>query len=139
MTSEELSKALSEIANGDVHAENFCRALYQFVHVLDDLVDRDVDRSAGDVAMAVVSLVGAVGLNPFFQAHRDVLFGAISMAALSWAGSEKLKKSEKLEHKLAAEVVKSAYQDVFFLVASLTGGMEHGLAVADRWRGYAFG
>jgi hypothetical protein len=125
-----------EICRGDEAAISLCWSLYQFLHVLDDLVDRDVPVTPEMVGLSFLSCVETFAANPFFQQHRDLILGALRPAVIQWVNSEEWRKRDDVREKVAAEVIKSGYQDVFYLIAGLVGGLPHQLEVAARWREY---
>jgi len=119
-------------------AFDFCKSLYDYFHLIDDLFDRDVARSPEDVIGAAINLLFACH-NRFFQEHWSQLAPVVVSSSHAWAASERLRKSDKPEDKLAAEVLKSQYQDIFFFVAQIIGGSAHALEMDKKWRGYNFG
>lgn len=135
----QVAESLWEISNGDENAAHFCGSLHSFAHLIDDLYDKDHTPAPNDVAWVLAGFIEDVASNPFFQKNAPVLLTGIRSALLSWASSEQFKAREDVRDKLAAEVLKSGYQDVFFLVAGLTGGMSHALKMSEKWRGYDFG
>lgn len=131
--------ALTEIANGDESARQFLVVVYEFVHMLDDLVDRDVQRKPEEIVVVLAAFVETVAANEFFQAHRPALLAALRSGMIAWAASEEFKTREAPLDRLAGEVLKSHYQELFFLSASLTGGMPHALKMSSKYRGYKAG
>lgn len=133
---KEFSKAFAEIANGDESARQFCVVFFEFVHLLDDLADKDKARSPVEVVAVVCAALETFAANPFFQAHRDLLLGAIRVGGIAWTASESFRRREGVVDRMAAEVLKSGYQEVFFAVAAITGGMAHAAAMSEKYRGY---
>lgn len=132
-------QSFTEIANGNDDAAHFCASVHAFAHLIDDLYDKDHTPKPEDVAWVLAGFITDIAENPFFQAHRAQLLAAIRSSLLSWVSSEQFKAREDVRDKLAAEVLKSGYQDVFFVVADLVGGMNHALVMSTKWRGYDFG
>lgn len=141
MTGEELSKIFSLIANGDRDAEAFCHTVYHFFHLIDDLYDGDKDRRTPDeVAGYTAATLETFMMNPFVQAHREQILGVLRVSAFQWIHSERLKSGDRdVKNAVVAEVLKSAYQEIFYLVASLTGGIRHAIEMGTKFRDYDFG
>lgn len=125
-----------EVCCGDKSAEDFCTTMLQGVHMIDDLVDRDVDRPASDVAGWHFRFIFTLANNEFFQKHKHALMGTILLSNIAWRDSEEWKKRDHPLDKLAAQVLKSQYQDIFTLVAFLCGGQRHAMAMAEKYRTY---
>lgn len=123
----------------DPNAVTFSKVVFRFVHLLDDLFDRDKDRSADDVALTFFALVDQVASNPFFQAHKASLMPVLYSSAKAWSASERLRKSPAVQDNVAAEVLKSEYQNLFFHVALLAGGVEFAHHWETKHRSYNFG
>jgi hypothetical protein len=133
MTPEE---AFQSIPDKDAGA--FCNCLWRWVHVLDDLYDKDKTPTADEVAYTFLGLLEQIAFNPFFQKHRDRIFPLLHMGATAWAASERMKDSEKLEEKLAAATIKSNYQEVFHFCAFLVGGAQLQQQFDRNTRSYNF-
>jgi hypothetical protein len=133
---ESLVSAVEEIVCGDASARQFVWAYYAFIHVIDDLFDRDVPLDAGTVALAFINYTETVAANPFFQAHRDFLLGLMRAGVLAWADSEEWRARPDVREKLAAEVIKSSYQEVLWAVAGLCGGLVHQRVMTSKYREY---
>lgn len=128
-----------EIAAGDENAYEFCRAVFEWVHVFDDLIDRDKPVETEAAVLTHLKLFAVLAQNPFFQHFRADLLQALQTAALAFAASERLNNAPDIQDKLAAQVLKSQYQDVFFRVAFLVGGTKHAMEMDKKHRGYSFG
>lgn len=132
-----MDEAFNEIPNPD--AVTLVKVLYRMWHLVDDLVDRDQERTAADVALTLFAYTDHVGSNPFYQAHKVALIPIIYSSAKAWAASERFKTSEDINNKLAAETLKSEYFNVFAYIAFLAGGVEFAHRWDEKWRGYHFG
>jgi len=131
-------EALKEISNGNEDAHRFMRAFYLWVQTQDDLFDRDKPVTAANLVSTNLNLLFEVGQNTFFQANRNVFLPVIVSSSLAWVASEEFVKREAPLDKLASQVIKSQYQDVFFQVALLVGGIDHCLAIQSKYRSYYF-
>jgi hypothetical protein len=125
-----------DICRGDQEALHVCWSLFRFLHVLDDMFDGDQEFSARAAGLSFLDFTETVACNPFFQAHRDLLCGSMRVALVEWIDSEAWRTREDLREKVAAEVLKSQYQNIFFLIASLVGGLPHMAAMSAKWRDY---
>ena len=130
--------AAKEISAGNADAESFIVVYWAFVHTLDDLVDRDKTPSAEDVATATLSLIETIAFNPFVRENSGAIISSIRTAALVWVDSERLSKQESVKDKVVGNILKSAYQETIFLVASIVGGFRHAMAMQAKYRGYDF-
>jgi hypothetical protein len=133
-----LDAMFRELCCGSEDALHVCWAFYQFLHVVDDLVDRDVPVAVDTVGFHLIAFTEVVACNPFFQAHRDLLMGAFRVAVVEWLDSEEWAKREDVWDKMAARVLKSQYQNLFFLIASLCGGVAHMRAMTAKYREYQY-
>ena len=126
-----------EIANGVEPARQCCWAIYGFLHLIDDLYDRDHVVGPDEMATVVVAFQETVACNPFFQAHREALLALLRVAWTSWVSSE----GPPIEGAPAGarDVLKSAYQEIFWYIASVTGGLPYGLAMSRKFRSYKIG
>lgn len=129
--------AFEEIANGNEPARQCCWAIYGFLHLIDDLYDRDHVVSPEEMATVVVAFQETVAANPFFQTHREALLALLRVAWTSWVSSEGPPVQDAPEG--TGDVLKSAYQEIFFFIASVTGGLPYGLAMSRKYRGYKIG
>lgn len=135
-----VEEAFREISQGNVAAYSLCRSFYEFVHVWDDLNDGDNEALTPFGAVSVLlNFIDTLSNNPFYQKHKAVLGPVIHVSAFAWAASEGLRKSEDVQKRLAAEVEKSGYQQVFFYTAFLCGGLKHAADMDAKHRAYVFG
>jgi hypothetical protein len=128
-----------EIANGNPDAYEFMRSLFEFVHCWDDLYDRDKPVEADFAAMTLLKFIATLTNNEFYRLNAFDLLQSLHTACFSWAASERLRTSNDFSDKVACEVLKSGYIEVFFRVAFLVGGSAHQLAMDKKYRGYSFG
>ena len=131
--------AFTEISKGDSEAFDFCRSFLDFVHCLDDLVDRDKPVDPKVAGHTFLKLIYCLADNRFFQRHKAVLLPIIHTATVEWIDSERLRQFDCPIKKVAAEVLKSSYQSIFFHVAYLCGGIDHQLKMSLTYRDYDFG
>lgn len=125
-----------EIANGNESAAAFCAAFIARAHLVDDIEDGD-SPVGGDALIAgevdwLVTLAG----NQFFQQHKAALVPAMVMGINAWRSSNAWRISTDVKRRRASDVLKSFYHEVVYLVAFLTGGLEHMQRISDKYREY---
>lgn len=125
-----------EMCAGDEDAFHVCWAVFQFLHVVDDLVDRDHPVTPEVVGLSLVVFIEAVAANLFFQKHRGPLLACLRTSVMEWVDSEKWRARADLREKLAAEILKSQYQNFFFLISGICGGLLHQHAMSTKFRQY---
>lgn len=122
-------EALKDISNGNEDAHRFMRAFYIWVQIQDDLFDKDHEVKASQLASSNLNLLIEVSNNPFYRENSNVFLPVIASASLAWVASEEFAKRDGALDRLSSQVIKSQYQDVFFQVAMLVGGIDHCLAM----------
>lgn len=128
----------NDIAKGDSQAVEFMCSLHRFFHMEDDLVDRDREVPAQEVVTSNLWLMFAFSHNEFFQRHKTFLWPTLVTSALAWQASEEFKKREDICDKIASQVLKSEYLNVYLGVAYCLGGFEHAEAMSRKYRRYHF-
>lgn len=135
----DIETAFQEICAGNVHAYELCRSVFEFFHLVDDLVDHDKPLQPNDIVLGLLKFIDVIGGNEFYQAHRADLFASIYAAAMAYAASLRMANDADVQRRVAAEVLKSQYQDLFFRVAFWVGGSRHSIECDTKFRGYCFG
>src|SRR5208282_5487773 len=125
--------AFKDIARGDAAAEEFLSSLYIWFHKQDDLIDRDKAVPADVTAGFDFHILNTFASNVFFQAHKDFILPVLLTGALAWIASEERKHSEDVLERIAGQVLKSQYVDVFLAVAFLRGGFDHAVAMSRKY------
>jgi hypothetical protein len=131
--------AFREMSGGDEAAFDFCTTFFDYTHTLDDLIDKDKPVPNETVIGVFLKLFSCLSSNVFWQKNQTVLMPVIHSSAMAFVASERLRQSDDIQNKLAAETLKSQYQDVFFFVAFLTGGYRLAFEADKKYRGYSFG
>jgi hypothetical protein len=129
-------RVFQDLCLGNQEAIQVCHSVFQFLHIIDDLVDKDHPVPVDVVGVHLLDFIETVALNPFFQKHREALCGCLRVGVLEWVDSEKWRAREDVREKLAAEVLKSQYQNFFYLIAGLCGGISHMAAMTAKHREY---
>jgi hypothetical protein len=134
----DIEKAFREIAKGDKEAYEFCEAFYGWVQTLDDLIDQDQPITAEKATVMNVGLIYTLAKNKFFAAHQETLLPIILVSSVAYIDSERFKTHEHVLDRIASQVLKSQYADVFYYVAFLRGGMGHMLAMTKQYREFSY-
>lgn len=116
----------------------FCSSFYDFLHLVDDLYDRDEEVTPEHIVTTLLVFFTQLSSNPFWQTNKQTLMPVIHVGLMGWAASERLKNSEDLENKVASQVLKSLYHEVFFMSAYLVGGFEFAFDFEKKYRSYSF-
>ncbi len=138
MIGMDFDKVFKEITCGNQAAFDFCNSFFRWVHMLDDLVDRDKEVPAGAVSFLSYSLFHTLACNEFFQQHKASLLPVMLISSQAWADSESWKKRTDVLHRITSQVLKSAYQEVFLMVAALCGGIAHMQKISETYRDYNY-
>ena len=129
---------LSEICKGDPHAFYFCTAFWNFCHSQDDLLDQDKEVLPDVVVFNSLRLIDAIGGGEFYRKHQAMLWPVIMVTIQAYMMSNEWCKREHVLDRTVSQVLKSQYQDVFFMVAYLVGGFDHMMAMDRKYRMYSF-
>jgi hypothetical protein len=113
------------IANGEPQVERLCRALWNFEHVLDDLVDGDRAVTQGQAAKAFAELWTELCLNPWFHQHRLFLWQPVCSAVDRWVAGDLMSASPQPHLRELSVAVRCGDLDVFLSIADCVGGWEH--------------
>jgi hypothetical protein len=134
MTNKHHEEILEACANGNPFARQFCVALYEFLHLIDDLVDRDVSPPPTDeqIGKLCVQLILTIGGNPFYQDNRQALEALILRGFGAWLDANELERNQKVEGK----VLKSWYHELFWHVATITGGWDRSRDICRKYRAF---
>lgn len=129
----------TEIAGGDSHAFDFCAAVYRLSDLLDDLIDGDKEpRGVEEIAAITLSAAMCFSLNPFFHKHKTELLSLIQSGMDAYAKSLAWTGSIDPNERLAATVLATQYQEIFWTCARLTGGQKHYDSIVAKYRHYEF-
>jgi hypothetical protein len=128
---------LFDCSSGNMAAYDFCRTFFVFVSALDDLIDRDTPVSAEDAVRVNLELFETLS-GDFWVENRERLLPLIRAGASAWLDSEVWKNRDSVLDRIASQVLKAAYLEVFFEVAHITGGWELRRACTQRWRNFDY-
>lgn len=132
MIPDDRRQILLECASGSAGAAEFLVVMYEFGHLIDDIVDQDTKPRPSDelIAKGCVELILTIGGNPFYQAHRQRFESLIEQAFSAWLCANQLEREKRIEGK----VLKSWYHEIFWQTARLTGGWDHMRRICDKHR-----
>lgn len=132
----DIFERLSFYLKGDEMAVAFAVDLIWLSHLIDDLVDRDVERSVEDVKLSFRKLLVDFPHNPFFKRWQVQLEPLISNAYLAWLSSTYLEKGDR-EERFSAFYIRNETLMVIFHCLLLCGGPEWVQANgSDFWRDF---
>jgi hypothetical protein len=120
MTPESLDK-LTYFLKGDKNAVELCLNLMFVGHLLDDLIDRDVERTPEEIKQAFRILMVDNVNNPFYQAFRDKLDPLMGSAIMLWFDSTSLERGNA-DEKLTAFCIRNALLQVIHSCILYIGG-----------------
>lgn len=131
---EHHQEILEACAGGNPCARQFCVAIYEFLHLIDDLVDKDVDPAPTDeqIGKSCVSLILTIGGNPFYQDNRRAFEALIMQGFSAWLDANELERARKVEGK----VLKSWYHELFWHTAAITGGWDRARDICRKYRAF---
>jgi hypothetical protein len=133
-TSDEIEKnpnikrELTFIANGDASAFKFMWIMWNWSHVIDDLVDRDKEAGVENAAKYFIAIAFELTTNKFYQTNSGYLFGLIASMFNRWCDGEEFEKSDDKLKQAQSHVIKCGDLDLYLGVAYLTGGWDHARA-----------
>lgn len=122
---------LKTIANGDESAFAFMWSMWNWSHVIDDLVDRDKVPTVEDAAGNFIKIAHALSFNEFYMRFKTFLFPLVVSMFNRWCDGEEWEKSDDKYRQAASHVIKCGDLDLYLTVAYLTGGWEHMRACKD--------
>jgi hypothetical protein len=128
---------LRTIAAGNAAAHEFLLVMWNWTHVLDDLVDGDKPVTIDTAAQWFIELVRVLTFSSFFRDNAPFLFGLVQSMVQRWVAGEKWKDSPNEDERRASAVVRCGDVDLYLGVAYLVGGWEHARACAGA-RSYDF-
>lgn len=134
-----IEELFNDLCKGNEQAHQFCRTFYDYVHQIDDLIDRDHPIDQKQVVLVFLRCLSVFSGNAFFLHHRSVLMPVIHATFISYILSNTLAAREDTRSKVIGEIIKSEYQTVFLMVAFLIGGVDHQIASQEKWRAWHFG
>lgn len=125
---------IKAVCADNVDAGKFCLALVEWLHMIDDVQDKDKQLSPADLVRINLTAIDEISNNPFFQANNVSLTTLLTQAFRSWADSCEWERRTDVRDRRAADVFKSQYHEVIWHVAYLVGGWSHMSAMTVQYR-----
>ena len=120
------------IANGNADAFRFMWTMWNWSHVIDDLVDQDKPVGVENAAKYFVLMAQELSFNKFYLANSGYLFGLIVSMFNRWCDGEEFEHSNDRLKQAQSHVIKCGDLDLYLGVAHLVGGWDH----VRRCRGF---
>lgn len=130
-TAEEEYAQILGWCNYDKTAADFLTILFKLSHRADDIVDGDAKSLLAAIVMMISDSTIVLGNNKFWQINHGVLTPVMLCSLMNWYISAKWEKGTK-DRQLFAFVLRESLDQIIYLVAFLTGGIEHAIAVAEN-------
>jgi len=124
---------IDEASKGDVFAKGYLLMISRITRVIDDIHDQDVEVSREDLLTVLQYLFIELPVNPFFNEYRDTLLSQHVSMYNAWVASNLWEKGDETD-KVYAHVWRDTVNEVVPIVALLTGGYEHMVAMSLRMR-----
>lgn len=131
-------KILEECCKGDATALRFCQIFFVWCHTFDDVLDRDKPVAFEDAVTANWALIQELTTNAFWLKNSARLLPLISAGASSSVSSEQFRLRENVLDRVASQVLKTQYAEVFWEVAGICGGWQHKLAMVQKHRAFDY-
>ena len=116
---------LERIAAGNADAFAFMWTMWNWSHVIDDLVDRDKPTGVEDAAGWFIKMAHELSFNRFYVDNSAFLFGLVASMFNRWCDGEEWERSKDLKQRAASHVIKCGDIELYLGVAYLTGGWDH--------------
>lgn len=121
----ETAQLMKQAANGNLDAERFLIAWHDFAHLVDDLHDKDCQRTDEDMSEILVRFICELSGNQFYAQYRPMLLSLIVQSFNAWVDSNATKLPTE------RDVLKGFWHEVIYHVTFLTGGW-HSMRTATK-------
>lgn len=118
---------------GDVHAVQFCEALFKISQIWDDLIDERDKASNDDINQAFWLALAVIPTNPFYLRNGDHLQPLIQKAILDWMDANQLEQLDDHEKNIAF-VLRDTVSTIVLDCARLIGGYEWARSISMQVR-----
>ena len=129
---------LDELTKGDANARNFVIAFLEYAHTLDDVIDKDKPVTGERLTKDCLNMMLQCLNNPFVQATHLAISGLLVTGANAWLDSLEWEKASDPRDRAAADVLKSFYHELIWLVAYLVGGWDHLRFITTKHREFDY-
>jgi len=126
-----------EVCKGNAAALQFCNLWYHYCHGIDDLIDTKEDGRPTLSNEKIISIFfnAAMLYNcPFYMANHQHLFPIVLTVTNAYADSVAWERSPVAHRRTIADALRTCGDEMFFMVAMLTGGVSHMRNVSARIR-----
>jgi hypothetical protein len=112
------------LSNGNADAYRFMWTMWNWSHVIDDLVDRDKEAGVENAAKYFVLIAQELTFNKFYQANSGFLFSLVMSMFNRWCDGEEFEKSDDTLKQAQSHVIKCGDLELYIGVSYLTGGWD---------------
>jgi len=130
---ENLVKNLSYFLKGNIDAMRLIIDIFDLIHIWDDLVDKDKERSNDEINNAFRIALIDIPLNPFYQRYQGHLIPLIMNCILQWEDANEMEKMGDSD-KHQAFMLRASVIQLISYCAFLIGGMEWSRQVGTNIR-----
>ena len=121
-------------SNGDKDAGNYLSSICFISRVMDDLIDKDHPVPPENICRAFFMLLVEIPTNPFFLRHPGSLIGMHIASYNAWMDANAWEKGNDKLKKTYAHVMKAFINEIFPMVAYITGGHDSMRKVSEVMR-----
>ena len=124
MTTEMSTGTFEKLAlflKNDVNAVKFCVGLMFLGHLVDDIIDKDVERTDEEINQAFLLALGELPMNPFYQAFQVQLAPMMMSTCLLWLNSNILERGNR-DDRLTAFCIRNSLLNLIHFCMFLLGG-----------------
>lgn len=129
---------IKECANGNEDAFKVAATLYVYIDWLDNVVDGDIKTNLAESAKVSLNLLLMLSFNPFYQEHKEKLAPVLLAAYNAWQMSDLCEQHDDYRVRVAADVLKGYFLQVFYVIAFITGGPDLMNHLREKWCGFDF-
>ena len=130
---ENLVKNLSYFLKGNIDAMRLIIDIFDLIHIWDDLVDKDKERTSDEINNAFRIALIDIPLNPFYQRYQGHLIPLIMNCILQWEDANEMEKMGDSD-KHQAFMLRASVIQLISYCAFLIGGMEWSRQVGTNIR-----
>lgn len=124
-----------ELCKGDQSAMQFCHEWYLYCHLIDDICDSMRDgrpRMSREQIISTFFKAAILYNSSFFLANRELLFPIILETTLTYQISVSWEGSPLAHRRLIGDVFRTCGNKLYSMVALITGGEHHALAMTKK-------
>lgn len=133
---QEFKSFVDEVCLGNKDAQNFCICYGEIIGLIDDLIDKDKECKPYDIVRAFNCFAINMACNPFWIDNSQHLLPMIINGGNTFLHAEELAKSNDVEALKNANILKSEWSNIFYMIAFLLGGQEHAVKMMAKHKTY---